>query len=545
MSENESKFNLWKEPWICVLTKEQKIIEVSLEDALINSQDYIDLAGELPTQNFAILRLLLALVHTIFFRKSPDEPQDAWFELWNKKCFAKEPIINYKNQWLDRFFLFDKKHPFYQEPKTSDVNKGNNKEDKTKPVEKLNGEISESAHKKRLFLLREGNEKNSLSFSEAARWLIHNNCYDDTSLKNPSPKIGWCGQLWGIFARGDNLFQTLMLNLILWKDAIEPWNENKPWWECDKFYLPANKKIEDYEIKIPDNPAELYSLQHRFVSLEFEDNLVTGYKARSGCWFSNKNAFSEQMTLWEEKKEKNKTTFYIPKSTDRSVQIWREFSSILAAKENNEHSSGIINWIASLKEYLGRDYFVRFQTIAIDYDDNNSSIDNVYTDTIGLHIEILTELGRQWRNIISDEVLRCKKIAKALGEYWDNIQKTIGIDDDELKKNKNKKKQRDYFCEQFYYQIDIPFRNWVSNLGPNNYTTQRNVEIDNWHKLSRNIAVSLGKSILNENGGGIWSNRVVDEKKGKKLTGKKFYYSFPHAFNILLSELKRIDQGSL
>lgn len=93
MSEDDNNFNLWNNPWICVLPKEQKIIEVSLEDVLLNSQDYIDLAGELPTQNFAILRLLLALVHTIFFRKSPDEPQDAWFKLWTNKCFP--PTANY------------------------------------------------------------------------------------------------------------------------------------------------------------------------------------------------------------------------------------------------------------------------------------------------------------------------------------------------------------------------------------------------------------------------------------------------------------------
>ena len=372
MDTEDNKFNLWEQPWISVLTKKNQVVDVSLEEVLTNAHEYIDLAGELPTQDFAILRLLMALLHTIFFRKSPEEPQEAWYELWTKTKFPKEHIINYKNQWSDRFFLFDSKYPFYQEPNTSNKDtKG--KDDKVKPIEKLNGEISESANKSRLFLLRTGIKKNSLSFAEAARWLIHNNCYDDTSMKQPSPKISWCGQLWGIFAAGRNLFETLMLNLILWKDGDMPWSDNKPVWEKANFhFVPETEKtIDPYEVSIPNNPAELYTLQNRYVRLNRNEGKVISYQARSGVWFSDANAFSEQMTLWEKKEEKNGMIKYQPKGqingTDKAIQIWREFSSIVAEKDQLSHTSGIINWIASLRDYLGKDYYVRFRTVAIEY----------------------------------------------------------------------------------------------------------------------------------------------------------------------------------
>ena len=157
MDSISREFNLWDEPWICVLTKKNQVIEVSLEEVLINSHEYICLAGELPTQDFTVLRLLLALLHTIFFRKSPDEPQEAWYELWTKNHFSETAIIEYKEQWYDKFFLFDKKHPFFQMPNIPV------KDDNAKPIEKLNGEISESANKSRLFLLRTGSNKSSIS----------------------------------------------------------------------------------------------------------------------------------------------------------------------------------------------------------------------------------------------------------------------------------------------------------------------------------------------------------------------------------------------
>ena len=39
-----------------------------LTDALLHAQDYVDLAGEMPTQNAAMLRLLLAVLFTVFSR---------------------------------------------------------------------------------------------------------------------------------------------------------------------------------------------------------------------------------------------------------------------------------------------------------------------------------------------------------------------------------------------------------------------------------------------------------------------------------------------
>ena len=52
----EIEFNLLTEPWIRVRLRDNTVREVSLTEALVSAQDYVDLAGEMPTQNAAVLR---------------------------------------------------------------------------------------------------------------------------------------------------------------------------------------------------------------------------------------------------------------------------------------------------------------------------------------------------------------------------------------------------------------------------------------------------------------------------------------------------------
>ena len=122
MPETEKKFNLLDEPWIRTLTPEQTVREVSLTDALVNAHRYVGLAGELPTQDIAILRLLLAVLYAVFSRvdadgdeyplESEDDALDRWAELWETGKFPKEPVAEYLSQWRERFWLFHPERPF-------------------------------------------------------------------------------------------------------------------------------------------------------------------------------------------------------------------------------------------------------------------------------------------------------------------------------------------------------------------------------------------------------------------------------------------------
>ena len=74
----EIEFNLLTEPWVRVRRPDNTVQEVSLTDALLHAQDYVDLAGEMPTQDAAVLRLLLAVLFTVFSRVMQRENPNRW-----------------------------------------------------------------------------------------------------------------------------------------------------------------------------------------------------------------------------------------------------------------------------------------------------------------------------------------------------------------------------------------------------------------------------------------------------------------------------------
>ena len=164
--------------------------------------------------------LLLAILHTVFSRvdangndaplETTDDALDRWEELWTFQSFPKSPILDYLEKWRERFWLFHPQRPFWQVP---EANIGTEYS-----AAKLNGEILESGNKYRIFASCSGDKKKELSYAQAARWLLYLNGFDDTSAKPkgkglPSVGAGWLGKIGLIWVQGENLFQTLMLNL--------------------------------------------------------------------------------------------------------------------------------------------------------------------------------------------------------------------------------------------------------------------------------------------------------------------------------------------
>ena len=146
------EFNLIDEPWIKVMDSNCHVSEVSLKDALLNAHNYTSLSGELPTQDVAVMRLMLAVLHTVYSRvdedgnESPleddeDEAIERWQALWKKGRFSAKAISDYLEKWHERFWLFHPERPFSQVAGMTDGTFNN--------AMKLNGELSQSANKKR------------------------------------------------------------------------------------------------------------------------------------------------------------------------------------------------------------------------------------------------------------------------------------------------------------------------------------------------------------------------------------------------------------
>ena len=115
--EPEMEFNLLDEPWIVVKTKANETKTWSILELFEHAHEAQELAGEIPTQDIAIMRLLLAIMHGAFVTENIETVDDAielWTDLWKEKQFRFDEIKAYLEPYHDRFWLFHPTQPFYQ-----------------------------------------------------------------------------------------------------------------------------------------------------------------------------------------------------------------------------------------------------------------------------------------------------------------------------------------------------------------------------------------------------------------------------------------------
>ena len=549
----QMEFNLLDEPWIRVMTEDCTVVERSLMQVLFNSHQYQRLADELPTQDVALLRLLLAILQTVFYRVDPEGEDDPiedraaairrWQALWNAGRFPVQPIRTYLETWKDRFWLFHPEHPFYQVPAAAVGTKFK--------ASKLNGELSESAHKMRLFPLRDGEEKETLSYAEAARWLVTLIGFDDSAStkKETGTGTGWLGDRVNVYAIGENLFETLMLNLVFLKDGRYVWAENMPAWE-----QPTMTTAKKREIPLPDNQAELLTLQSRRLILSREENRVTGFSSTGGDFFGKEgrvNAFSEQMTLWRAgKTPKNAVPQFVPASVDPWRQMWRDFEVILGRREDT-HIPGVVAWLTELrrKNVIPRKY-VHIASVGVTYDSKKGSIADIISDHLDFQMSLLDAAGELWIVLVGGEIHLIDKVARALGALAEGLYLAQGGQLDGAGK-KARQSQRDEGMRLLYAAVDLPFREWLAHIGAQHGDDEntRAQEQQCWRSIVFRIADNLGREMVRDAGTaaftGRWIVNEMAETNGRFFTKtngepKSVFYSSPTEYNRYLNNLKSL-----
>ena len=549
----QMEFNLLDEPWIRVMTEDCTVVERSLMQVLLNSHRYQRLAGELPTQDVALLRLLLAILQTVFYRVDPEGEDDPiedraaairrWQALWNAGRFPVQPIRTYLEIWKDRFWLFHPEHPFYQVPAAAVGTKFK--------ASKLNGELSESAHKMRLFPLRDGEEKETLSYAEAARWLVTLIGFDDSAStkKETGTGTGWLGDRVNVYAIGENLFETLILNLVFLKDGRYVWAENMPAWE-----QPTMTTAKKREIPLPDNQAELLTLQSRRLILSREENRVTGFSSTGGDFFGKEgrvNAFSEQMTLWRAgKTPKNAVPQFVPAPVDPWRQMWRDFEVILGRREDT-HIPGVVAWLTELrrKNVIPRKY-VHITSVGVAYDSKKGSIADIVSDHLDFQMSLLDAAGELWIVLVGGEIHLIDKVARALGALAEGLYLAQGGQLNGAGK-KARQSQRDEGMRLLYAAVDLPFREWLAHIGAQHEDDEntRAQEQQCWRSIVFRIADNLGREMVRDAGTaaftGRWIVNEMAETNGRFFTKtngerKSVFYSSPTEYNRYLNNLKSL-----
>ncbi len=560
----EPEFNLLDESWIRVRTRDCRVEEVSLKEVFTHAHEYEDLAGETAAQDVAMLRLLLAVLHCTFSRVDEngeenllfdleddaleDEVFRRWKALYDLGRFPEELIQEYLEQWRERFWLFHEERPFWQVRDLKDVLQA--KESKLYPACKLNGELSQSGNKVRLFPVRSGESCDYLRFAEASRWLVYLNAFDDSAVKpavrgkkaedqdndtkkkksGKGPGLAWLGKLGVVSAVGRNLFETLLFNFTLLKDGSESWEEeNKAIWEKKDDEL---SKVERQFYSLPENQAELLTWQSRRLLLEREDsNRIKGYWILSGDYFDPENAFTEQMTVWKVDPQSGKKRWMIPKTHMQDRQMWREFGSIFCENEDG-HIPGIVRWNQQLYRKLKSttELTCRFKIVSVQYGDKNATVKDTFSDTIAFSSGILTETyevtQRAWILRIKEEVSKCESLAEAFGRFFYKVALSGGYSTDKDQRKPLEAEGR----EACYAMLDVPFRRWLNSIVPNSLGEAMEEKVLEWQKHAKEIALDLGRKTIRDAG--------TIALTGKELEDK--HYASPIAFEVMVKGINKL-----
>ncbi len=501
--ETEKEFNLLDEPWILVRLPDNEVKEWSVLEVFQHAHEAKQLAGELPTQDIAVMRLLLAIMHGAFITNDIDDEDAAmecWQEMWAEKKFMYEVVEEYLGHYRERFWLFHPEEPFYQVAELKSVmdeyRRKNVKgykvkdEEKLKTTARLIGELFQSDSTPRLFPQRTGEAQNTLSYAEAARWLLHLNGFDDDSAKKPTPKgFGYLGQLGLVYVQGRNLFETLMMNFVLVDTRNEVFADNEPassaYWE-----KPVCTVIENL-INQPRAQKDLLTMQSRRILLKRAGGKVIGYLLTMGDYFfEDQGLDNETMTLWKVDDKKG----IVPKQHRPDRQIWRDFPALLCkmAGPGQSREAGVIYWLRFLEEQeIGFDDTVQICVVGVYYKLKGAGwqIVDYIQDSLHINAVLLKKLGVDWTEEIGRVLGMTDKAVLTLGYLAADVAYAGGNINKDYKAAFAQRTR-----EEGYHRLDGAFRTWLLSINP----AQRDIEakMTEWLSAAKKVILRCGEELI-------------------------------------------------
>ena len=479
------EYNLLDEPWIPVRLLDGTIADVGLLELLRRTTDIADLACELPTQSIAIQRLLLAVAYRV---ATPLDAHD-WARQWDEGA-PTEQMIEYLEQWRDRFYLFGGRFPFMQ---VADLR---TEKDEEKTLDAVVACVPKE--EKRLFSTRQGSGVAQLSPSDAARWLVHAQAYDPSGIR--SGAIGdsrvkggrgypigpaWCGHLGLVWLKGKDLDETLVLNLIP-ADAAElrgvesstewgtcSWEDPEPESAVRGDYSLLNPSGTPRDISIP----RLLTWHSRRVRLVGDSTGVRGVVLAQGDKLSPQEMrLYEPQSLWRystEQSKKCKQDVYMPRKFKPERALWRNLPGTLPTPTMIEGAdkqlkrrflpSATLSFHYQLEnDSVVTTYpkLVRIQAVGVVYRSEETEIEDVYSDELALPVAAIRAERHALAVVIDQQVRLTEDVAGAVGTLAANLALAAG----EGGKGDG---ARDRAKERFFAVVDDPFRAWLAQVDGN------------------------------------------------------------------------------
>ncbi|MEU8124933.1 type I-E CRISPR-associated protein Cse1/CasA [Spirillospora sp. NPDC049024] len=518
-----ASFDLIREPWLPTLRADGTEDQLSLLDVFAQAGDVRRLVGDVPTQEFALLRLLLAVLHD-----AVNGPVDLmhWQQLWDEGLPVDGPagIAAYLDRHRHRFDLLHSETPFFQ---TAGLRTAKNE------VASLDRLVADVPNGSQFFTMRaRGVER--LSFAEAARWVVHAHAFDTSGIKtgavgDPRAKggkvyplgVGWAGNLGGVFVEGANLRETLLLNLIAFDSdnlRVDPEQDSPAW----RHPTPGPTEMDPLELsRRPAGVRDLYTWQSRRIRLVFDDTGIHGVVLGYGDPLSPRNQhLREPMTSWRrspaQEKKHGLAQVYLPREHDPSQGAWRGLGALVAGRapgaEQRKEAAAIVrprilDWVSRLtvEGDFPVDFLVRARLVGAQYGTQQSVIDEVIDDAVAMPVVLLHQRDTRLGQAAIDAVGDADNAVNVLGDLAADLARAVGAAPEPA---------RTRAMRQGYGMLDGPFRTWLAALRPQEPPQPQR---EAWQDEARAIVTQLGAQEVTDAGDGAWEGRVVQTGKGQEL----------------------------
>ncbi|WP_431948362.1 type I-E CRISPR-associated protein Cse1/CasA [Actinacidiphila sp. bgisy167] len=506
-------FDLTSRPWLPVQLTSGEPAVLSLRDVFARAHEVRRLAGDLATQDFALTRLLLAIVHDAL-----DGPRSvaAWAGLWaDSRPFTV--VDGYLLRHRERFDLLHPRTPFFQTPGLRTA---------SGEVFSLNRIVADVPNGAPFFTTRlPGAER--LSFAEAARWVVHAQAYDTSGIKSgvvgdPRAKggraypqgVAWAGNLGAVLVEGDTLRETLLLNLVADDDQPATGAEDRPAWRRP----PTAPGAADDLAARPAGPCDLYTWQSRRLLLHADADGVHGVVLTYGDPLAARNMqHVEPMTAWRRSRAQEKKLglplVYLPREHDPARAAWRSLEALItpAGPDTTRRGEpagglrpGVVDWIARLRgeRILPRDRRIRLRTFGVVYGTQQSVIDEVTGDAVSLAVPLLDDDQALARTAV-DAIADADRAVLALGDLVLDLARAAG----------SASESGTYAArDAAYAALDGPYRLWLDAIGEGGDPRCLRAA---WQHTVRYIVGRLADEVLEAAGEAAWRGRVVSRAQGE------------------------------
>ena len=558
-SNTSPDFNLCNEPWIPVLYVSGQTQEVSLKQLFDESNSIRKIHSGDATTDVAILGVAVV----IFFR-AVLENKEEYGELYrepkkwiqNISLGGSEQLYfvqDYLKKYQDRFNLFDAERPFMQ---VADLHTSKGE---VKPVSRLVLD-SESEY----FSMRAEQALTSLSYAEAARYLVTVQAYDYSGIKSgavgdPRVKggkgyplgVGWYGTTGKIIVHGENLIETLLYCLdyeqLLNVEKVNGQShrialQDKSVWERE---LPDTAAPRAYKggdpTKYKDEPApaagmcEILTWQSRRVRLFPENGRVTGVLVSNGDKWFDRNTYTDPLTAYRFSKNQSTQTnpVWMPKAHSAERTLWRGGDALLMRLDSSQikqdKPAPVIRQISSGK-YFPAGAKANVQLVGMVYGNQSAVIEGTIDESLSLELALLTEQGARISTTVRENIQITMDAAIALGQYAGNLLRAAG----------KEYEFRPSVTESSLHRMEDEFRSWLADLSVSDDVSTQAAK---WQSKVRRIledeadqlAVSAGpKAAI----GTIYDEQLYTTAKARRQFGGRLYKLLNLAYSSTPTEKK-------